>query len=78
MKRYTNIKDLWSDLKNGKRVYWHHDGYQVIIEDAIPNNKFQSEHFTFNNGKVLSVRYLKNWFGGLMGEDEIKDCYSEV
>ncbi len=75
-KQYQSIAQVWKDLFNGCTIHWCNDSYKLYVEDAIPNNEFQRNHFTYNNGKILSVRCISNYFGSILDESEICKLYS--
>lgn len=66
------IQEIWQAIDEGKKVFWHHDGYQVLVEKATLN-EFNKN--SFRDGKVLCIRYLENWFGGIIHDSELKDCF---
>jgi hypothetical protein len=75
--KYKNIEQVWEALDNGITVNWVHDGYKVYIEDIYPDNEFQKAHFTRRGNKVLSIRCIENYFGGLICESELGKLFSE-
>lgn len=77
MKRYKTIKSVWSDLEKGVTIYWSHEGYKVYIEPQNQGCEYQANHFTNKNKKVLSIRCIENYFGGLITEPEIKSLFSK-
>lgn len=69
------VTEIWKALLDGKRVEWVHSGYSIKIIDAYPNNEYQKQHFTNRNGKLLRVTCDANWFGSLLEESELNNCY---
>jgi hypothetical protein len=65
-----NIKEIKDAINNGKKVYWHHKGYEVIKD---------------NIGQYLIHCNINDTYIGLYGHQEVpvlngaeKDFYSEV
>ncbi len=75
MKQFNNITEVWNALDNGITINWSNDGYKVYIENAIVDNEYQAKHFTNRNGKVLSIRFIENYFGSLIDESELNKLY---
>lgn len=72
------IAQVWEMIEAGKKVYWGNTGYEVVAEDVFGSDyvvEFQIKHHTFKHGKVLSIRCMSNWFGGLMAESEMGDLF---
>ena len=74
---FKTINEVWAAIDSGKSVFWEHTGYKVIVEHADQTNEYQSNHFTNRDGKVLSIRCLENYFGGLMDEKELSALFVE-
>jgi hypothetical protein len=75
-----NIEQVWEAVESGKTVYWHNKSYKVYIQEVTQNSfvtEYQTKHHTFKNGKVLSVRCISNYFGGLMDEKELSSLFVE-
>ena len=76
MKRAMDVKQVWSALDKGLKVYWSNDAYQVVVETA--DCEYQYNHFTNRNGKVLCIRHTENWFGGLMDQAELGALFLKI
>lgn len=72
MNHFKTIQDVWNAIEDGKEIFWHHEGYKVIVEE--PNNpNYKPENI--RRGKVLTVRCLDNWFGSLLSEYDLPNLY---
>jgi hypothetical protein len=74
--KYNNISQVWDDINNNKTIYWENCSYKLYIEPINEKIEFQVNHFTANNGKVLSIRCIDNYFGGLIDIRELSGLYS--
>ena len=79
-----DIKAVWEKIEAGETVYWANTGYKIYVENVpmdLPDyfvTKFQVAHHTFKDGKVLSVRCIENYFGGLIAESELSKLFVET
>lgn len=71
------IEQVWQAVSEGKTVYWHNKAYKVYVSDANPLLGFQLNHFSFKDGKILSVRHIENYFGGLIEDSDLEHCFTE-
>lgn len=72
------VSDIWEAIEQGKTVCWINEGYQVMAEmisGDIDTRLYQSKHFTCRGNRVLTVRFVSNYFGGLMTEEDLKNVY---
>lgn len=70
------VKEIHTALNNGKKVYWHSEGYQVFkIPVREHYREHDTNHVTHLDGQILEIIYTSNWWGGLAHEKELKDCY---
>lgn len=69
------IVEVWDKLDKNIAVYRKNVGYKVIIEEA--KSDYHRRHFTHRDGSVLAIRYVENWFGGLMYEEELDDLFTK-
>jgi hypothetical protein len=72
MKKFKTVSQVWSAIDSGKKVYWIHKGYQVLVEnDSYPELKLYS-----NRGKqMLRVTCLENWFGSRLDKTELSQLF---
>lgn len=77
MKRYSDIKEVWSDLDKGITIHWQNEGYKIYVESAYPNNRYQKNHFTNRKDEVLAIRHIETYFGCLIQKSEISGLYSK-
>lgn len=70
------IDKVWELLSQGKPVYWSNNSYKIYIESAIPENEYQQNHFSFKDGKVLSVRCISNHFGSILNESDLGNLFT--
>jgi hypothetical protein len=71
--RPKNIKEVWSLLDKGIKVYWSNDSYQLIPIEASPKNEYAV--FSFRNGRALRCTCMENWFGSLLDKSEFGSVY---
>lgn len=69
------IQELWEKIERGETVFWANEGYKVYTEEAFCEH--QKQHFSHKNGKVLSVRFIENYFGGLIHESELTELFTK-
>lgn len=74
---FKTIEQVWKALESSKIVYWSNQGYKVYISEALQDNDYQRNHFSFKNGKVLSVRCIDNYFGSLINESDLSTLFVE-
>lgn len=67
------IEQIWEALKQGKTVHWNNKAYKIYIEDS--SREYQDKHFTNRNGKVLAARCIENYFGSLLTEECLGNCF---
>jgi len=72
---FKTIEQVWQAIDEGKKVYWHHEGYQVLVDnDSCPEKKLSS-----NRGeKCLRVTCLRNWFGSRLDERELGQLFTGI
>ncbi len=69
------VTEIYDTILSGQKVFWGHEGYQVLITQAHKGCEYQANHHSNVNGLLLEIRYLANWFGGLIDEEELSDVY---
>lgn len=70
--KFKNINEVWDAIDKGHRVFWVHEGYEVLVEpDPCPDKKLSS-----NRGlQCLRVTYLENWFGSRLNESQLSQLF---
>ena len=66
------INEIYAAIESGKRVFWENNDYEVLIENDTLNEYNKN---SFRNNQVLVIRYIPNFFGGLIHETDLKDCF---
>lgn len=74
MKIYLNINEVWEDLNKGKTIYWSNLGYKIYISKS--DCEYQNEHFSNKQGRVLEVRFIETYWGGLIEKTEVSGLFS--
>jgi hypothetical protein len=74
------IDQIHEAIQNNKTVYWVNTSYKLVQEVILTNsdgslNEYQAKHFTRRGDKLLAVRCISNWFGGLLSETELVQCF---
>ena len=75
-KTYNSYDEIRTDLAKGVDIYWHHEGYKVFFSNLMRPSEVQLKMGAVKDNKMIVCRCLENWFGGVLGESEIKYCYS--
>ena len=68
-----SIKEIHTELENGKTVNWENSLYELKYVDCEESNPYGK--FSFKNGKAIRITCISNWFGSLMTENDLKKCY---
>ena len=71
--KYKTLDEVWTAINNGVKVFWMHEGYEVLVTpDPVPHKDLYSHR----NGNMLRVTYIQNWFGSRLVESELNNLYS--
>ena len=70
------LNQVWDAVDQGLTIYWGNRAYAVYVEKA--DGEYQKNHFTNRNGKVLGIRYIETYWGGLMCPEEMSELFLEV
>lgn len=71
----TSYEEIWSLIESGETVHWANDTYKIYVEPIqIPAHG----RYTERMGSTLSARCIENYFGSLLGPDEISACYIKI
>jgi len=76
---YMNIGQIWAALDKGLVVNYGNTSYKIYIEKVCTTSgstrDYQSVHFSVRNGELLSIRCISNYFGGLINESQLAECF---
>ena len=71
--RLATVKAIWEKIGAGETVYWGSKAYKITVEPATGD--YQASHHTNKDNQVLRVTCISNYFGSLLVEAEIEDCF---
>jgi hypothetical protein len=70
------ITTIWKHLKAGRKVYWCHEGYQVLmVPYDLGLNKYSK--LSLRDKQALRVTCMDNYFGSLICESDLPKCFAE-
>ncbi len=79
MSQFKTIEDVWAAVDKGETVYWSNTAYKVYVEpDNSPETTkiYAPRKYVERNGKLLSIRCIENYFGGIIGRDELSKLFT--
>lgn len=73
MKRqFKTVDQVWEAIDKGDKVYWIHEGYEVlVVSDPVPEKNMYSHR----QGKMLRVTFTENYFGSRLDEKELNNLF---
>lgn len=71
MQRCKTLSDIHKALDSNKEVFWGHSGYKVHYIPNRPELLQYSEH----DGKLIRISYVETYFGSLIQESEVTNCF---
>jgi len=77
--KIMNVEDIHAALNAGKTVNWSSKLYEIKQTSVRTNTTALQEHdinhHTTRNGLMLDCRCVVNYFGCLLTESELVDCF---
>lgn len=69
--KFKTLDDIRAALDAGKTVYWSNKAYTAHYVDASANHN----PYSVKDGKAIRVSCTSNYFGSLISESDIYNCF---
>lgn len=69
------LSEIIEALNQGQTVNWSNTSYKVHFVEIDKDNEYQNSHFTRQGSQVLRVSHTTSYFGSLLSESELSNCF---